>query len=98
MCLFVALFQAPSPPNSFLSLAVKQKQKTGRACYLFSHEHDEVREFSEQTACIVRIIQPTTRSMLSVYDSHPPLAKYMHKVPATLAVCCGSVPCVLPHN
>ena len=58
-----------------------QYRKVWRAWYLFSHEHYvynwKIAKISEQTGCVARIVQLTTRSMLGVYDNHPLLARYV---------------------
>ena len=67
----------PRPRPAFRCL---QYGKAGRAWYLFSREHDVIgkwRKFSEQTGCVLRIVQLTTHSMLGVYDNRPPLARYV---------------------
>ena len=51
--------------------------KARRAWYLFSIEHDVIENFPEQTGCVSRIVQLTTRSTLGVYDNCPPLTKYV---------------------
>ena len=46
----------------------------GRAWYLLSREHDVIEigpEFSEQKGNVLRIVQPTMRPTLGVYDIHP---------------------------
>ena len=54
-----------------------------RAWYLFSHDHDVIEigpEFLEQKGNVLRVIQPTLRSMLGVYDIRPPpppIARYV---------------------
>ena len=67
----------PRPLPAFHHL---QYEKAGRAWYLFSREHDVIGKwwkFSEQTGCVSRISQLTTRSTLGVYDNRPPLARYV---------------------
>ena len=65
-------------PPSFLSLAV---WKSGKSIVsLFSCEHDVIRKwrkFAELARCILRIVQPTTHSTVSVYDSCLLLAGYI---------------------
>ena len=75
MCLINSLVPRPHPTFHRL-----QYGKPGRAWYLFSCEDDVIGKwltFSKQTGCISCIVQPTTRSMLGVYDNRPPLARYM---------------------
>ena len=47
----------------------------GRAWYLFSH--DAIGNFQNKQAAFCILFQLTTRSTLSVYDNHPPLARYV---------------------
>ena len=58
---------------------VKDKH-TWRAWYIFSRDHDVIKigpEFLEQKGNVLRVIQPTLRSTLSVYDIRPPIVIYM---------------------
>ena len=74
---YLELSLVPRPRPAFRCL---QYGKAWRAWYLFSREHDVIgkwQKFSEQTGCVSRIVQLTTRSTLSVYDNHPPLARYV---------------------
>ena len=67
----------PRPRPAFHRL---QYGKARRAWYLFSCEHDIIgkwQKFSEQTGCVLRIVQLTTRSTLGVYNNRPPLARYV---------------------
>ena len=67
----------PRPRPAFRRL---QYGKAWRAWYLFSREHDVIgkwRKISEQTGCVSRISQLTTRSTLGVYDNRPPIARYV---------------------
>ena len=67
----------PRPRPAFRRL---QYGKAWRAWYLFSREHDVIgkwRKVSEQTGCVSRISQLTTRSTLGVYDNRPPIARYV---------------------
>ena len=77
MFLFPDCSLVPRPRPAFRRL---QYGKAWRAWYLFSREHDVIgkwRKFSEQTGCILSIVQPTTHSTLGVYDNRPPLARYV---------------------
>ena len=70
----VASFSGPAQ----LSFAIST-EKCGEPG-IFSHVSMTIRKwrkFSEQTGCVSSIVQPTTRSMLGVYDNHPPLARYV---------------------
>jgi len=51
--------------------------KAGRAWYLFSHEDDVIAKWQKKSSEVSCIVQPTTCSMLGVYNSHLPLARYM---------------------
>ena len=51
-----------------------------RAWYPFSRDHDVIKigpEYLEQKGNVLRVIQPTLRSMLGVYDICPPIAIYV---------------------
>ena len=67
----------PRPRPAFRRL---QYGKTGRSWYVSSREHyviDKRPNFSERKSKVLHIVQSTTRSTLGVYDSRPPLAKYV---------------------
>ena len=64
-------------PRSHQAFHHLQYGKAGRAWYLFSHEHESNRKFSERTSYVLHIVQLTTHLTLSVYDNRPPLARYM---------------------
>ena len=67
-------------PRSRPAFRRLQCRKAWRAWYLFSREHDVIgkwRKVSEQTGCVSRISQLTTRSTLGVYDNRPPIARYV---------------------
>ena len=51
-----------------------------RAWYIFSRDHDVIKigpEILEQKGNVLRVIQPTLRSMLGVYDIRSPIAIYV---------------------
>ena len=71
----VCIASFPGPTQLICCL---QYRKVGRAWYLFSCEHDIIRKwrnFQKKTGSVLRIVQPTTRSTLGVYNSCPPLAR-----------------------
>ena len=53
-------------------------------------------KFSEQRRCVLRVIQPSTRSTLGEYDSRPPLARYVWYVTWYLHSSCCSETHVRP--
>ena len=60
---------------------------TGRAWYLFSREDDVIKIGIEQKGKVLCIIQPPTlHSMLSLYDIHPPVARYVAAMVALFPV------------
>ena len=51
-----------------------------RAWYIFSRDHDVIKigpEILEQKGNVLRVIQPTLRSTLGVYDIRSPIAIYV---------------------
>ena len=51
-----------------------------RAWYIFSRDHDIIKigpEFLEQKGNVLRVIQPTLRSTLGVYDIRPLIVIYV---------------------
>ena len=65
---------------SFSGSPEREYVYTGRAWYLFSHEHDVIEigpEFLEQKGNVLSIVQPNMRSTLSVYDICSPTARYV---------------------
>ena len=86
----------PVPRPAFRRL---QYGKVGRALYISSLEHDVIdkwQNFSERRRRILRVIQPSTRSTLGEYDSHPPLARYVWYVTWYLRSSCCSETHVRP--
>ena len=68
----------PGPAQLFV--ACMQYGKAGRAWYVSSREHyviDNGQNFQNKKSEVLHIVQPTTRSTLGVYNSRPPLAKYV---------------------
>ena len=53
-------------------------------------------KFSERRRCVLRVIQPSTRSTLGEYDSRPPLARYVWYVTWYLRSSCCSETHVRP--
>ena len=86
--MYVCPSLVPRPRSAFHRL---QYGKAGRAWYVSSREHyviDKRPKFSERKS----EVQPTTRSTLGVYNSRPPLAKYVWYVTSYLCSSCCSEP------
>ena len=70
--------------------------KAGRAWYLFSHEHDVINKWQKkifnEKSKVSCIVQPTTSSMLGMYNSRPLLATYVWCVTWYLSSSCCSEP------
>ena len=69
--------------------------KAERVWYLFSHKHDVIDKWQKipewkGKSYVLHIVQPTTSSTLGVYDSRPPLARYMWYLSSS---CCFEPQC-----
>ena len=80
--LVILTHRTPAPWEASLvpRLPGMQNVHTWRAWYLFSHDHDIIEigpEFLEQKGNVLHVIPPTLHSTLCVYDTRPPIAKYV---------------------
>ena len=83
----LASFPAPHP-----ALCCLRNGIVGTAWYLFSCEHDVIDKWQKKSqwkSKVLRNVQPTT-----VYDSHPPLPRYVWYVTWYLSSsCCSELQC-----
>ena len=75
-CTHHLLASFPGPAQVFVACSMEKRGEPG----MFPREHyvtDKWPNLAERKNEVLHIVQPTTRSMLGVYDSRPPLARYM---------------------
>ena len=71
----------PGLPICFVSLVPRLPRNAniyrGESLVSFLRKHDVIKIGPEQNGNILRVVQSTVSSKLSVYDIRPPIARYM---------------------